>query len=151
MSAMSQKLQKLLTQGQFAGIYHLPHSDRQALKQAVRALGYGWLQADLGERRRIAPALEKLGSDLGLPDWYGANYDALADCLTDLSWNSAPGYALLITAADELYAHDETAFATLNEVFTAIIGNWQDAKVPFWVFYDMRQNGLATLPKLPLT
>ncbi|MBI2306774.1 MAG: barstar family protein [Rhodocyclales bacterium] len=151
MSAMSQKLQKLLAQSEFAGIYHLPHSDRKALKQAVHALGFGWLQADLGDRREIAPALEKLGSDLRLPDWYGANYDALADCLTDLSWNTAPGYALLVSGADALHAHDESAFATLNEVFAAIIGNWQDAKVPFWVFYDMRPNSLAALPTLAAT
>ena len=47
MSAMSQKLQKVLAQSSFAGIYHLPHSDCKALKQATLALGYGWLQADL--------------------------------------------------------------------------------------------------------
>ncbi|HEX5802171.1 MAG TPA: barstar family protein [Azospira sp.] len=148
MSAMSQKLQKLLAQSESAGIFHLPHSDRKALKQAAHALGYGWLQADLGDRREIAPALEKLGSDLRLPDWYGANYDALADCLTDLSWNAAPGYVLLVTGADALHARDEAAFATLNEVLASVIGNWQEARVPFWVFYDMRPNGLAALPTL---
>ena len=32
MSAMSQKLQKMLAQRQLAGIYYLPHSDTKALK-----------------------------------------------------------------------------------------------------------------------
>ena len=41
MSAMSQKLQKVLAQSNLAGIYHLPHSDCKALKQATLALGYG--------------------------------------------------------------------------------------------------------------
>ena len=62
MSAMSQKLQKVLAQSSFAGIYHLPHSDCKALKQATLALGYGWLQADLDEKRNIAAVLEKLGT-----------------------------------------------------------------------------------------
>lgn len=148
MSAMSQKLQKLLAQSEFAGIYHLPHSDRKALKQAAHALGFGWLQADLGDRREMADALEKLGNDLHLPEWYGANYDALADCLTDLSWNAAPGYVLLVAGADDLQAREAAAFDTLNEVLSSVVGNWQEAKVPFWVFYDMRPNGLAALPTL---
>lgn len=148
MSAMSQKLQKLLAEPRFAGIYHLPHSDRKALKQATQALRYGWLQSDLDGLREIAPALAKLGGDLRLPDWYGANYDALADCLTDLAWNDAPGYVLLVAGADALHAHDEAAFATLNEVFAQVVDHWREAGVPFWVFYDLRADGLATLPTL---
>lgn len=148
MSAMSQQLQKLLSRPEVAGIYHLPHGDCKALKQASHALNFGWLQADFGELQEITAILEKLGKDLGLPDWYGANYDALADCLADLSWNTAPGYVLLISGADELHAHDETAFDTLNDVLTAVIESWQEENVPFWVFYDMRPNGLATLPTL---
>ncbi len=148
MSAMSQRLQKLLVRPELAGIYHLPHSDCKALKQAVHAAHFGWLQADFGESKEIAVILEKVGKDLRLPDWYGANYDALSDCLSDLSWNTAPGYVLLISGADELHAHDEAAFDTLNDVLTAVIENWQQEKIPFWVFYDMRPNGLAALPTL---
>jgi RNAse (barnase) inhibitor barstar len=148
MSAMSQKLQTLLAQSAIAGIYHLPHSDRKALKQAALALGFGWLQAGFGEKRELSPILERLGKDLGLPDWYGANLDALADCLTDLSWNTAPGYVLLIEGADALHARDEAAFAALNEVFATVIADWQEGKVPFWIFYDMRPNGLTSLPTL---
>jgi RNAse (barnase) inhibitor barstar len=149
MSAMSQKLQKLLAQSPLAGVYHLPNSDSKALKQATLALGYGWLQADLGEKRNIAAVLEKLGKAFKLPDWYGANFDALSDCLTDLSWNTAPGYVLLL--ADQLHTRDQAAFATLNEVFTGVIENWREAKVPFWVFHvfdDGRPNGLDPLPAL---
>ena len=148
MSAMSQRLQKLLVRPEIAGIYHLPHSDCKALKQAVHAAHFGWLQADFGESKDITAILEKVGKDLRLPDWYGANYDALSDCLSDLSWNTAPGYVLLISGADELHAHDEAAFDTLNDVLTAVIENWQQEKIPFWVFYDMRPNGLAALPTL---
>lgn len=149
MSAMSQRLQKLLARHELAGIYHLPHSDCKALKQAALALHFGWLQADFGELREIGKVLEKIGKDLRLPDWYGANYDALSDCLSDLSWNTASGYVLLIGGADALHARDEAAFDTLNEVLAAVIGNWLQEKIPFWVFYEFSHehpNGLATLP-----
>lgn len=145
---MSQKLQKLLADARFAGIYHLPHSDRRALRQAVKSLDFGWLEADLEELRDIAAILEKFGAALKLPDWYGANYDALADCLSDLSWQPAPGYVLLLKGVDELHAHAPQAFDTLNEVLTGVIEGWQQDNTPFWVFYDMRADGLAPLPTL---
>ncbi|MFA7293584.1 MAG: hypothetical protein WC023_15200, partial [Rhodocyclaceae bacterium] len=69
----------------------------------------------------------------------------------DLSWNTAPGYVLLLAGAGELHARDAAAFATLNQVFAGVIENWQEAKVPFWVFYvfaDGRPKGLAPLPNL---
>ncbi|WP_329130073.1 barstar family protein [Streptomyces sp. NBC_01476] len=30
--------------------------------------------------------MDRCIADLRLPDWFGRNWDALADCLTDLSW-----------------------------------------------------------------
>jgi hypothetical protein len=30
--------------------------------------------------------MDRVSEDLGLPGWFGRNWDALADCLTDLSW-----------------------------------------------------------------
>ena len=39
--------------------------------------------------KNIAKALE-------FPDWFGHNWDALEDCLTDLSWREAEGHVLLL-------------------------------------------------------
>lgn len=149
---MSQKLQKLLADPGYAGIYHLPHGDRKALQRATKALAFGWLEADLGEEREIAYVLERIGSQLKLPDWYGANYDALSDCLSDLSWQGAwqdsRGYVMLLKGADELHAHDHPAFETLNEVLSGVIDTWRQEGIPFWVFYDLRADGLATMPTI---
>lgn len=34
--------------------------------------------------------MDRCTAELHLPDWFGRNWDALADCLTDLSWCPAP-------------------------------------------------------------
>ncbi|MBK9444958.1 MAG: barstar family protein [Betaproteobacteria bacterium] len=129
---------------------HLPPA-AQRLQGAQAGHARPRLRLAAGRPRREAQhrrRTRKARQGLRLPDWYGANYDALADCLTDLRWNTAPGYVMLISGADELHARDQAAFDTLNEVLSGVIENWQEAKVPFWVFYDMKPNGLAPLPTL---
>ncbi|KUJ68922.1 barnase inhibitor [Streptomyces albus subsp. albus] len=41
--------------------------------------------------------LDRCARDLRLPDWFGRNWDALADCLADLSWwGEATEFELLV-------------------------------------------------------
>lgn len=48
-----------------------------------------------------ATLLAELGRVLDFPDYYGGNWDALEECLADLSWQEEP-LLLLITDADAL-------------------------------------------------
>ncbi len=48
-----------------------------------------------------ATLLAELGRALDFPDYYGANWDALEECLADLSWHEG-AVRLLITHADTL-------------------------------------------------
>ena len=43
--------------------------------------------------------MQNIAEVLRFPDWFGHNWDALEDCLTDLSWNEAMGYVLLFEHA----------------------------------------------------
>ena len=53
---------------------------------------------------------------LAFPDYFGHNWDALEECLTDLEWLPANGYILLITDAASVLSSDETEFETLLEI-----------------------------------
>ena len=52
---------------------------------------------------------------------------------------------LIIAGADSLHASG-TPFRQFNEVLAAVIEEWRSNGVPFWIFYDLRADGLATLP-----
>ncbi|MBE2258633.1 MAG: barstar family protein [Candidatus Accumulibacter sp.] len=141
-------LQRLLENPRYAGIYHLPLSGQAALKAAAAAAGFAVFEVGLGDADRIDEVLAKLGHDLDLPRWYGQNYDALKDCLSDFSWHEAPGYVVIVSRAETLAAENPAAFRTLNEVIAAVIDEWRSRDVPMWVFYDLRADGLASLPTL---
>jgi RNAse (barnase) inhibitor barstar len=138
---------RLLAQPGQAGIYHLPHGYDAALEKAANDLGFAFFKVNFDLSDKLPEILSALGRDLGFPDWYGANLDALGDCLTDFSWHEAPGYVITIAGADTLHA-TPASFAALNEVFTAAIAHWQANEVPLWILYDLRSDGLASLPTL---
>lgn len=140
-------LRKLLGQAELSGIYHLPSSGVAPLQKAAESLDYACFKADLRESDDLAVALVELGRSLGFPEWYGANLDALNDCLTDFSWYEAPGYVVIIAGADTLHARG-IPFVQLNEVLAAAAQEWRKQDIPFWVFYDMRADGLVALPTL---
>ena len=40
-------------------------------------------------------ALRAVARALQFPDWFGGNWDALEDCLSDLAWRKGEGHVLL--------------------------------------------------------
>jgi hypothetical protein len=56
-----------------------------------------------GPKARTTPALfDETAAALQFPPYFGENWDALHDCLTDLEWLAADGYVLLFTDAPRL-------------------------------------------------
>jgi RNAse (barnase) inhibitor barstar len=68
----------------------------------------GWTHQDKGG------LLAEVGRALAFPDWFGQNFDALADCLTDLS---GPGTVLLWDGWGPLARADRQAFDIAVDVF----------------------------------
>jgi RNAse (barnase) inhibitor barstar len=142
-----EQIYALLPQSQLTGIYQLPSDGVDALRQAAQSLGLACFTIDFSESGNLAAALKTLGDGLGFPDWYGANLDALNDCLTDFSWNEAPGYVLILSGADASHALRKP-FVKTNRVLDNAILEWREQDIPFWVFYERRAGNLAGLPTL---
>ena len=131
-------LQKMLAQPAQAGVYRLPNQpkgEKTVLAKAAKSLGFASFKVSLGMSEEMPAILAAFGRDLKFPAWYGANFDALNDCLTDFSWHEAPGYIIVISGADTLVAAREH-FAALNAVFANAIAQWQTDNIPLWVFYE---------------
>lgn len=135
---MPDELAPLLADATRAGLYRLPPGRVDALRHAAEALGYGRLETDLGGSPDLAAALCQIGRDLAFPDWYGANLDALADCLGDLSWQEASGYVLLLRNAG--------TFADLSNLLADVVDEWRQQGVPFWVVFAPGGDDLPPLP-----
>ncbi len=64
------------------------------------------------------------GAALQFPSYFGENWDAFADCLSDLSWLPAEGYLLVLDEADQLLRGAPDDLETLRTVLTETAQVW---------------------------
>lgn len=88
------------------------------------------IELDLRNTHNKAELFAAFAQALSFPAWFGANWDALADCLSDLSWLPAPGYLLHLLGPSPLPA---TELETLEDILREAAEYWSAAGTPFSV------------------
>jgi hypothetical protein len=89
--------------------------------------------------------LQRIAEALGFPDWFGRNWDALEDCLTDLSWRAAGGHVLLFEGVGLL--QDVEEYEVLIDVLASAAAFWAARERCFFaVFVD--PDGILGLAEL---
>jgi hypothetical protein len=68
-----------------SGVYRATRGD------AIGEVAHDAAQIDLNG----GDALRAIAQALRFPEWFGGNWDALEDCLSDLSWRSGDGHVLV--------------------------------------------------------
>jgi len=137
----------LLKDATRAGLYHLPPSRILDLPQLVAKAQQKLLLTDLGACKNQHEALQRLGEACQFPVWYGANFDALHDCLTDPDWQPRKGVVLQISGLDTLRATDPEAFSTLIDVLQSAAAIRSAGKIPLWILLTSPAPGISNLPE----
>jgi hypothetical protein len=116
------KLQQRLMDPARSGVYRVTRPD--ALLDAAAGGGLAVARIDLRQ-----PVFEAFARALAFPDWFGRNWDALEDCLTDLSWREAAGQVVILEGNDES--------GILTDVLRSAAQFWAARSKPFFaVFVD---------------
>lgn len=138
--------EKLLSNAQRAGIYYLPANRRTAVEGTAEKLHFARPHVEITPAMNIAAVLAGIGKALQFPDWYGANFDALHDCLTDPGCLPGKGHVITVSGCEHLLTSAPDEFATLLEVLTAAIDELRETNVPLWVLLD---KPILDIPPLP--
>jgi RNAse (barnase) inhibitor barstar len=78
--------------------------------------------------------LDLCAENFAFPDWFGHNWDALGDCLTDLTWVEAEAGLLVVYAGWQALAQESPEdFGTALEIFTEAVDLWRDSDTPMTV------------------
>lgn len=101
----------------------------QDLVERAAAQGWAALVADAsGGKVALLSGLAATGS---FPDWFGHNWDALSDCLVDLSWLPADGYLVLVEGWSTFTATWPTDAGTALVILVHAASEWSDRGTPF--------------------
>ena len=79
--------------------------------------------------------LGELARVFRFPDYFGDNWDALDECLTDLEWLPARGYVLRVQDAGRLWRHLPAAAGKLVEAWLAAAEEWAREDVAFHLVF----------------
>ena len=136
---MSKLLQRL-SDASRSGVYRAPRTDD--VLDAARGSALRVARVDLAGAAGKEALLERIARALEFPPWFGGNWDALEDCLTDLSWSGAAGHVLLIEGAGAVPGDER---GILADVLAAAAASWAERKRPFFAVFV---EGSPALPEL---
>lgn len=125
-------LTEILGHAKHNGLYRLPKGVTVAGAHPVSG-------QQLTDKSAMLLALSRA---LAFPDYYGANWDALEECLTDLSWLEG-AVAVLIDDAATPEEKSPEAWGILLDILADAARHWEAEGRPFAVFL---QGGHAAYP-----
>ncbi len=136
-------LSGMLADAAACGAYYVDIDGREALADAAARLEFAYAEIDLSGCRDKDAALSRIAHALEFPDWFGGNWDALADCLRDLSWWPAPGYAFVLDHTHDWKDADPVGFDVLLEIGNEVAADWAEHGVPFWLLIPVPHGQIA--------
>ncbi|MFJ3048057.1 barstar family protein [Herbaspirillum chlorophenolicum] len=110
------------------------------LQEEAARLEQHFLYAYCAEATTKQQVLTTIASAFHFPRHFGKNFDALADCLTDLTHKAGkqPGFVVVLEQLPNTQKFDKEARETLLDVFRDAADYWADKKIAFRVFYSFQ-------------
>lgn len=124
------------------GIYRAPESTDE-LRAAAPDLR--WIAVSLKRIRGKRALLKALALAMNFPRTFGDNWDALADCLQDLSWLPDRGHLLHLQDFADFSASAPAARAALLDILGTAAEHWRRQGRAFIVLVD----GNSALQEFP--
>jgi len=124
------KLLARLQDASRSGVYRASHPDD--VLDALRDADFDVVRIDLSDVVDKASLLARLAKALAFPRWFGGNWDALEDCLSDLGWRASVRHVLLIENFEALHAPCPDDFRELLDVLAASAAYWRERGRPFF-------------------
>lgn len=131
------KLIERLLDASRSGVYRSPRAE--PIMDAVRGSALSLVMIRAQGKEAL---LTQIAAGLDFPDWFGQNWDALEDCLTDLSWRNAAGHVLVF---EEPQPGDD--LGVLIDVLQSVAEYWARRGKPFFAVFIDASRALA-LPDL---
>lgn len=126
-----------LTRPSQNGVYFVGIRDLDRLARTAGRDELSVRRTDLAGCHGKDELLRRLAGSLQLPDSFGDNWDALADCLRDLEWLPGWGHVLLFEHVDELRQAATTDYDTLLGILDDAATFGEEHDRPWFAFLSL--------------
>jgi len=140
-------LLNLLPNGKRAGVYRSA-IDANEIVAAAKTAGLAVFKIDLGKARGKSGLFDAFAKAFKFPQHFGKNWDALNDCLTDLTWVDGHCWVVILVNCKPFALKYEAEFELLLELLAGVAVSWQEDGKPFWVFIQNQPGWSAALPEI---
>ena len=86
---------------------------------------------------------------LRFPDYFGHNWDAVYDCLTDFNWLPASGYVLIVDGFDHLAMNEPGQWEIGLKVLREACAFWRPLSRPMYALLSGSDELAPGVPRLP--
>ena len=128
-------LQTLLSDAARAGVFQLTCEPRE-VAQAADAAGLACFRIDIGHAHDKGDFLRHLQQSMAFPEGFGANWDALFDCLKDLAWigdaATQKGFVVVLERSKHFGAGHRHEFEDAMSLMQDVAEYWRGQGRPFW-------------------
>jgi RNAse (barnase) inhibitor barstar len=80
--------------------------------------------------------MDALAVGFSFPDYFGRNWDAVDECLRDLSWLPGDGYTLVVRGAERLWSREPRLAGRLVESWLFSAEHWARLEKPFHLVFE---------------
>lgn len=118
-----------------SGVYSIDKiSDIRLVRKAAFMNGLDFTNINLNKVTDKRGFLKTVGRSLKFPSYFGMNWDALDECLTDLSWKPASGYVIVFSNFKSVCENMATEIEIIKKIFESSAQYWRQKKVQFNIF-----------------
>lgn len=95
-----------------------------------------------------AEFLQACAKAMNFPDYFGDNWDAFEDMLTDLEWVSENRYLVLYTQPERFAQGDADEWTTAIDILQSAVEYWEETETPLYILLNTNSASIGELPSL---
>jgi RNAse (barnase) inhibitor barstar len=123
-----------LLESEKGGVFYLPqHAAPRDIQAAAARAKFAFFHIEGKNIARKEQLLNHVATALRFPGYFGENWDALEECLTDMEWVDAPGYMIYFDHIDGLLTAHPDQFETFVEICRDAVRSWKEDGTPMVV------------------
>ncbi|MCX5965691.1 MAG: barstar family protein [Cyanobacteria bacterium] len=122
---------------QLPGFYSIDsETDRPTFIRDCIEWGFDVIEFNGRKAQGEASYFTELAKIFEFPDYFGGNWDAVVDCLTDLEWEEGDCIMVLYSAADRLAKAEPLSWKTMMEIWQRVVDHWSDLGVSLYLVFQ---------------